>query len=73
MKKHTATFIEEITVKDPETKAPVKVSMFKHDKAGAIFGIDSSFLEQCFEDEENPIVADPFNNEGLVELFLEEY
>lgn len=73
MKKFTATFIQEIEIKDPQSNYPVKVAMFKHDSAGAIFGIDSSFLEQCFEDEENPVVADPFNNEALVELCMEEY
>jgi hypothetical protein len=62
-----ATFINEITVVDPETNAPVQVSMFKHENGG-IFGIDSSFLEQMFDDEETPTVYDMFGARTIVKL-----
>lgn len=68
MRTTTATFIQEVTITDPETNAPVTVSMYKHDITGGIFGIDSSFIEQNFEDDETPTVADPFINNGIVEL-----
>lgn len=68
MKTHTATFIQEVTVIDPDTKAPVKVAIYKHDHSEGMFGVDASFLEQNFDDDETPTVADPFNNEAIVEL-----
>lgn len=68
MRTNTATFIQEVEIIDPETNAPVKVSMYKHDSTGGIFGIDSKFIEDNFEDDETPTVADPFTNNGIVEL-----
>lgn len=71
MKTNTATFVKEVTVIDPDTQAEVKVSIYKHDNSGGMFGIDSSFIEQNFEDEETPMIADPFNNDSIVELWDE--
>jgi hypothetical protein len=68
MRNTTATFIQEVTVTDPDTNAPVTVSIYKHDTTGGMFGIDSSFIEQNFEDDETPTVADPFVNNAIVEL-----
>jgi hypothetical protein len=68
MKTQTATFIQEVEVIDPDTNAPVKVAIYKHDNSGGMFGVDSSFIEQNFDDDETPTVADPFNNNGIVEL-----
>lgn len=68
MKTTTATFIQQVTVTDPETNAPVQLSVYKHDTSGGMFAIDSSFIEQNFEDEETPTVADPFTNEAIIEL-----
>jgi hypothetical protein len=71
MKTYTATLVQEVTVTDPDTKANVSVSIYKHDQSGGMFGIDSSFIEQNFDDDETPTVADPFNNDCIVELWDE--
>lgn len=68
MKTQTATFIEEVTITDPDTNTPVKVAIYKHDQTGGMFGIDTSFIEQNFEDDETPTVADPFVNNAILEL-----
>jgi hypothetical protein len=68
MKTTSATFIQQVTVTDPETNAPVQLSVYKHDSSGGMFAIDSSFIEQNFEDDETPTVADPFTNNAIVEL-----
>lgn len=68
MRTTSATFIKEIEVIDPDTNAPVKVAIYKHDSTGGMFGIDASFIEQNFEDDETPTVADPFVNNAIVEL-----
>jgi len=58
--KNTARFITEITVTDPDSKGDVGLSVFKHDQGGGMFAIDSSYLDQCFEDDEDPVIPDPF-------------
>lgn len=68
MKTTTATFIQEVTVTDPETNAPVTLSVYKHDTTNGMFAIDASFIEQNFEDDETPTVADPFVNNAILEL-----
>ena len=65
----TAKFINEVTVVDPESMGEVEVSMFKHNESGGIFGIDSSYLDQCFEDDIDPVIPDPFNEGDEVTLF----
>jgi hypothetical protein len=65
---NTALFVSQVTVTDPDTGNPVQVSIYKHENSGGMFGVDSSFIEQNFEDDETPMVADPFNNESFVEL-----
>lgn len=69
MRTHTATFVTEVTVTDPETKELVKVSIYKHDHSGFMFALDKLFIEANFCDDETPTVADPYNNEAIVELF----
>jgi len=59
--KTTARFITEVVVIDPDSKGEVGMSVFKHDQGAGMFAIDSSFLDQCFEDDEDPVIADPFN------------
>jgi len=54
-----AKFVKEITVKDPDTHAPVKVEVYKHENGG-MFAVDSSYLEQAFDDNDDPIIPDPF-------------
>ena len=66
--KTTARFITEITVIDPDSKGEVEMSVFKHDQEQGMFAIDSSFLDQCFEDDEDPIIDDPFNKDREIIL-----
>ncbi|MFW6224955.1 MAG: hypothetical protein ACOC4B_01665 [Bacteroidota bacterium] len=61
-----STFIKKITVTD-ESGLDVEISVLKHE-CGGMFAIDSSFIEQCFEDDEKVIISDPFNEKGKVEL-----
>lgn len=63
---NTAKFTEEITVTDPDSNAPVELSVFKHEASGGMFAVDSSFLEQCFEDDDSDqdhsvVIDDPLN------------
>jgi len=66
---NTAKYVEEITVVDPDSKGEVEVSMFKHNQSGAMFGIDSSYLEQCFDDDVDPTISDPLNQGHRIILF----
>jgi len=65
---NTAKFIREVSEVDPDSNSVVLVSMFKHNESGGIFGIDSSFIEQIFDEGERGFIADPFNFESKVEL-----
>jgi len=42
----TSRLVTTITVTDPETSAPVQVSIYKEETSGGMFGVDSSYLEQ---------------------------
>ena len=55
----SAKFVKEITVIDPDTKGEVQLSVFKHQRGG-MFAIDSSYIEQNFEDDEDCLIPDPF-------------
>lgn len=61
-----AKFITEVTVIDPDSKGEVEVAMFKHENGG-IFGIDSSYIDQVFGDDELVVVLDPFSHERDLE------
>lgn len=37
------------------------ISIFRDDTSGGIFGIDASYLEQNFEDDQDIIVNNPIN------------
>lgn len=54
-----AKFVQEVTVKDPDTLGRVDVAIYKHPNGG-MFGIDCSFLDQCTDDDEYPVILDPF-------------
>ena len=58
-----AQYSEEITVIDPDTKGEVGLTVFKHQNGG-MFAIDSSYLEQEFEDDVDPLIPDPLEKEG---------
>lgn len=40
------TFISEVSEQDPDSGDPVHIELWKDNNSGAVFGIDSSFLEQ---------------------------
>lgn len=54
---NVAKFITEVTVTDPDSKAPVQVSIYKDMTSGGMFGLDSSYVEQ----EELEEIKNPFN------------
>ena len=62
-----ANFFKEVTVIDPDSNGEVEVSMFKHENGG-IFGIDSSWLDQCTDEEMPAIISDPFETNEKVLL-----
>ena len=66
-----AKYVQEITVTDPDTNAPVEIAIYKHENGG-MFGVDSSYVEQEADenDDDNAIVPDVFNkkNKKTVEL-----
>ena len=55
----TAKFVKEITVIDPDSQGEVQLSVFKHDNGG-MFALDSSYIDQNFEDDKDPVILDPF-------------
>jgi len=56
-----AKFVQEINVIDPDTKGKVSMSVFKHEQSNGMFAIDSSYLDQCFDDDKNIIIYDPLD------------
>ena len=64
-----AQFSEEITVIDPLTKGEVQLSVFKHPNGG-MFAMDSSYLEQEFEDDVEPLIPDPFSKDDNSVIIL---
>lgn len=65
---NTAKFINSRITIDPDTGGDVNISMFKHEQSGGIFGIDTSFIVETFEDDEEVIIADPFNKGQEINL-----
>jgi hypothetical protein len=55
----SAKFVTELSVIDPDSKLPVEVCIFKNE-GGAMFGVDSSYLEQ-----EVGVCYDPFEGKPL--------
>lgn len=64
-----AKFVTEILVTDPDFDGDVRLSVFKHENGG-MFAIDSSFLDQVEEEDENGDVRIPdiFHQNKLVTL-----
>jgi len=54
-----AKFVKQIVVTDPDTKGLVELDVFKHENGG-MFAVDDSYLQQNFDDETDPVIADPF-------------
>lgn len=51
-----AKFVREVTINDPETGNEVQLEVYKHPN-GSMFAVDSSYLDQNFDDEE-PVIFD---------------
>lgn len=66
--KSTARYVQEVMVIDPDSKGEVDMCVFKHNQSGGMFAIDSSFLDQCFEDDEDPVIDDPLNKDQEIIL-----
>jgi hypothetical protein len=64
-----AKWVTKITVIDPDTKGEVELEVYKHPNGG-ILALDSSFLEQCTDDDEYPIIPDPFHQSGELDMLL---
>jgi hypothetical protein len=64
----TAKFVAEIVVTDPDSGGLVEVEIYKHENGG-MFGMDSSFLDQCVNTDEfdRPIIPDPFSDNDVEE------
>ena len=52
---NSAEFVSEIS------KGRVELSVFKHNETGGMFAVDSSYLDQCFDDDTDPVIPDPFS------------
>lgn len=66
---NSAEFVKEISVKDPDSGGWVEISVFKHNETGGMFAIDSSYLDLCFDDDTDPMIQDPFNDNQTVTLY----
>ena len=65
----SAEFVKEVSVKDPDSKSYVEMSVFKHNQTGGMFAVDSSYLDQCFDDDTDPVIADPIEPHQRIKLF----
>jgi hypothetical protein len=66
---NSAEFVSEIIVRDPDSNGRVEMSVFKHNDSGGMFAVDSSYLDQCFDDDTDPVIPDPFNDGLTVTLY----
>ena len=66
-----ANFVTEVTVIDPDSKGEVQVSIFKSENSGGMFGIDSSFIEQNFEEDEEIVIKNPLDTDLVSHVILE--
>jgi len=63
-----AKYVNQISVIDPDTKGEVELAVYKHINSGGMFAIDSSFIDQIFDEDEKVIISDPFNKGRKLEL-----
>ena len=62
-----STFIKEITVIDiTDNDLEVQVCIFKDNKTNGMFGVDSSYIEQIFGNDEPVIVKEPFGGNDIL-------
>lgn len=55
MKTQDAIFITTVLVGEEE------LTVYRDKQSGAIFGIDSSFIVQCFGEDDEILIPSPFN------------
>jgi len=55
-----AKFVSEVIVEDPDGGS-ISLAVYKHPNGG-MFAIDSSFVEQTFDDDEPAIILDPLGS-----------
>lgn len=66
-----AQYIKEVIIIDPDSKGEVSVAIFKDETSGGMFGIDSSYLDQCFKDGAVIKVPSVFNKGKVVLMGLD--
>ncbi len=69
-----AKLVKEITVIDPDTKGEVELTVYRHENGG-MFAVDSSYLDQAFDDDTYPVIPDPFGSnlkKGEVVMLVED-
>jgi hypothetical protein len=59
-----AKYITEVSVLDPDSQHTIQVAIYKDLASGAMFGLDSSFVEQVDPDT----IPSPFNKDGTLTL-----
>jgi len=57
-------YITEVSVLDPDSQHTIQVAIYKDLASGAMFGLDSSFVEQVDPDS----IPSPFNKDGTLTL-----
>ena len=62
-----AKYITYQLVFDPDTQMEVEISVYKHENGG-MFAMDSSWLDQCTDPDNYPVIRDPFDEKGKVML-----
>lgn len=62
-----AKFVNVITVIDPDTKGEVELEVYKHQNGG-MFAMDSSYLDQCTDEDTLPVIPDPFGDQYADDL-----
>jgi hypothetical protein len=65
-----AIFVKEIQIPDPDDSSSIQtLNIFKH-PSGALLGIDATFLDQCFDEDEKIEIPDPYSNGDNIEIIL---
>ena len=60
---NNAKLVCQVTVIDPDSKGEVQMEVYKHE-GGGMFAIDSSYIEQCCDEDSYPVVPDVFSANG---------
>tara|TARA_R110001583_G_scaffold42169_1_gene134098 strand:+ start:939 stop:1553 length:615 start_codon:yes stop_codon:yes gene_type:complete len=57
-----ATFIQEVSITDPETEGTVEIAIYKDQSNGAMFGVDASYILTLSDDDP---VSNPFTGKDI--------